>query len=504
MANSRGFFANLASRGNDAVLAPFIVFPELGLSAINATVGATAKVAAVAARAAGSTGLVPFAELAEEFSNRVADRTLTAAQDAAALAVAGARKAIGQDSGRTANALLASTVLEKGASTAALPLLVAGDGLAAALAFEPSRQAAIGLGMLVSRALDTVSAQGVIPGNLQADTAARSRFGFYDMTTNGPVEAVARDARGVLGGLLALALGDLDWLAEGLKGFQVSAEYVYEKVEHGEVGPHTDIPISVSLGHYGTTIVEKYPNAFVRALESGDLLGVMRACLAEPEKVTTLFALYPTFTFKVLYDVTVFMGKALLDGPDAQKYALCELAIMESPLTNDDKDAALVDLRKTAPRTIIEYEYYVPLLVPFDGTAQDKAYRRNAAGEVIENRTVVPSVFKQIGMDIAQSLCSEVISLRSFLWLYGEEQVAREKNDRETARKYGPAVAQRIAAQPRYPLRPEEVAALTHGGPRPPAEVGSILDGLLRERGLREIADRIRVEPSSLAVEASA
>jgi hypothetical protein len=494
---AQGLFANVAGRANDFFLAPLIVLPELGLSAINVAVGTTAKVAAVTARAAGSTGVVPFAALAEEFSTRVADRTLTTAQDAAALAMAGARRAIGEDSGRTANALLATTVLEKGTATAALPALIVSDGVAAALTFEPYRQAAIRLGLLVSQGIDMVSAQGVLAGNLSTDTAARSRFGFYDMTTNGPVEAVVRDVRGVLGGILALTLGDLDWLAQGLKGFHTSAEYVYEKVEHGEVGPHTDIPISVSLGQYGTTIVEKYPKEFAQALESGDMLGVLRACLSEPAKVTTLFALYPTFTFKVLYDVAVFMGKALFDGPDAQKYALCELAIMESQLTNDEKDSALAKLRKTAPRTIIEYEYYVPLLVPFDGTAEDKAYRRNAAGEVIENPTVVPSVFTQTGMDIAQSLCSEVISLRSFLWLYGDEETARVRNDRETARKYGPGVAQRIAANPRYPLRQEEVAALTHGGPRAQAAVAVILDGLLRERGLQDVADRIATHASA-------
>jgi len=185
------------------------------------------------------------------------------------------------------------------------------------------------------------------------------------------------------------------------------------------------------------------------------------------------------------------MGKGLLDGPDAQKYALCELAIMESQLANDAKDAALAALRKTAPNTIIEYEYYVPLLVPFDGTVADKVYRRNAAGEIIDTHTVVPSVFKHIAMDIAQSLCSEVISLRSFLWLYGDEQMAREKNYRETARKYGPGVAQRVAEHPRYPLRPEQVAELTQTGPRAPAAVAAILEGLLRERGLGDVADRI-------------
>jgi len=448
-------------------------------------------VAEATTRAAGRTGLVPFAALVEEFSGRVADRTLATAKETADLAVAGTQKAIGLGPARSANALLSSTLLEKGTATAALPLLMAVDGVAAALTVEPSRQAIIALGMLVSRGLDAVSSLGVIPGNVGADTAARSRFGFYDMTTNGPVEAVARDFRGVVGGLLALALGDLDWLAQGLGRFQVSAEYVYEKVEHGEVGPRTDIPISETLGAYGTTITRNYPEEFVQVLGSGDPLEVVRACLKEPGKVTTLFTLYPIFTFLVLYDVAVFMGKGLLDGPDAQKYALCELAIMESQLANDAKDAALAALRKTAPNTIIEYEYYVPLLVPFDGTVADKVYRRNAAGEIIDTHTVVPSVFKHIAMDIAQSLCSEVISLRSFLWLYGDEQMAREKNYRETARKYGPGVAQRVAEHPRYPLRPEQVAELTQTGPRAPAAVAAILEGLLRERGLGDVADRI-------------
>jgi hypothetical protein len=171
---------------------------------------------------------------------------------------------------------------------------------------------------------------------------------------------------------------------------------------------------------------------------------------------------------------------------------------MESQLVDDEKDAALAELRQTAPNTIIEYEYYVPLLVPFDGTVQDKVYRRNAAGESIDTHTVVPSVFKKIAIDIAQSLCSEVISLRSFLWLYGDEQVAQEKNYRETAHKYGPEVAQRIAEHPRYPLQPEQIAELTQTGPRTPAAVAAILEGLLRERGLHDVADRITAEDGRL------
>jgi hypothetical protein len=353
------------------------------------------------------------------------------------------------------------------------------------------RRAAIASGLLVSRGLDLLSSQGVIPGSLGADTNAKARWGFYVMPTNGPVEAMGRDFRGIVGGLIALALGNLDRLAKGLRGYQVSAAYVYEKVRHGEVGPHTDIPIGVSLGRYGTTIIETYPEAFVQALESGDPRAVRRAYFKEPGRVTKWFALYPVFTFLVLYSVVVFMLKALLDGPDAQKYELCELAIMESQLANDAKDAALAELRKTAPNTIIQFEYYVPLLVPFDGTVEDKVHRRNASGEIIDNHSVVPSVFNPKAMQIAQSLCSEVISQRSFLWLYGDEQVARDTNYRETAHKFGPEVAQRIAEHPRYPLRPEQIGELTQAGPRAPAAVATILDGLLRERGLQEIAGRI-------------
>jgi len=164
---------------------------------------------------------------------------------------------------------------------------------------------------------------------------------------------------------------------------------------------------------------------------------------------------------------------------------------MESGLTNAAKDAALTELRKTAPRTTIEYQYYVPLLVPFDGGVHDKVSRRNAAGEAIDNHSVIPSVFTQLAIQIAQSLISEVTALRSFLWLYGDERLARQKNEGETARKCGPGVAQRIAAQPRYPLRQEDIDELIGSGPRPAAHVAAILDALLRERGLQNIANRI-------------
>jgi hypothetical protein len=347
------------------------------------------------------------------------------------------------------------------------------------------------LGILASHGLDVWSAKGVIPDGIGADTNARLRWGFRAMSTDGPVEAVARDFGGIVGGLLALAIGNVDRLAKGMRSFQLSVGYVYEKVQHGEVGPHTGFPMRPSLGRCSTTIIANYPEVFVRALESGERRAVIPAFFKEPGRVATLLALYPVFTFLVLYSVAVFIAKAMFDGPDAQKYSLCELAIMESDLANDAKDAALGELRKTAPKTIIEYEYYVPLLVPFDGVIEDKVSRRNASGQMIDNHSVIPSVFKPQAIHIAQSLVSEVIGLRSCLWLYGDERLARDKNHRETARKYGPDVARRIAEHPRYPLGPEQVTELIGSGPRGPAAIASILDGLLRERGLDDIANQI-------------
>jgi hypothetical protein len=347
-------------------------------------------------------------------------------------------------------------------------------------------------GLLISRAFDRVSRKGVLPGHVGARVAARARWGFYIMPTNGPIEAMNRDLRGIVGGVFALALGKPDRLAKGLRGYRISAEYVHEKVQHGEVGPGSDIPIVMALGRYGSRIVETFPEEFVQALESGKRRAVARAYLRQPGGVTKWFALYPIFSSLVLYSVATFMWKALRDGPDAQKYALCQLAIIDSAMSAADKDAALEALRKTAPKTIVQYEYYVPLLVPFGGTVQDKVYRRNAAGEIIDNHSVIPSVFNPKAMQIAQSLCCEVISYRSFLWLHGDEQAARDAHYRETARKFGPEVAKRIAEQPLYPLEPDEIAELTRSGARDAQAIAAILDELLRERGLEGVADAIR------------
>jgi hypothetical protein len=164
---------------------------------------------------------------------------------------------------------------------------------------------------------------------------------------------------------------------------------------------------------------------------------------------------------------------------------------MDSLLTDDEKEAALFEVRKTAPNAIIEFEHYVSLLVPRDGTAANKVFRRKPSGEIFDTRTVVPSIFNKHAIAWAQATNAEAISLRSFLWLYRDERVAREKNERETCRKFGPETVRRIAEHPTYPLSPDEIAELTAGGRRPDAEVAAIQQRLLRERGLEAVADLI-------------
>ena len=70
--------------------------------------------------------------------------------------------------------------------------------------------------------------------------------------------------------------------------------------------------------------------------------------------------------------------------------------------------------------------------------------------------------------------------------------MAREKNHRETLRKFGPEATARVERQTLYPpLTAEQVAELTRGGPRPQQEINVIFLDLLRRRGLIYISDRV-------------
>ena len=109
--------------------------------------------------------------------------------------------------------------------------------------------------------------------------------------------------------------------------------------------------------------------------------------------------------------------------------------------------------------------------------------------------SLATSILDRHAVHVAQSTNPEAYALRTFVWLYRDEARARLVGDRETARKFGPVVAARISAEPRYPLEPWEVDGLTAGGPRPQAEVDAILLDALRKRGLEAIADRIEATP---------
>ena len=157
-------------------------------------------------------------------------------------------------------------------------------------------------------------------------------------------------------------------------------------VLHGDAQPDSDFPISAVLADLSRTTIRHYPAPFVQALESGDTLQVIRAVLENWGEIATLLLLFPYVEFRVVYDVLVFVLKAYFEVGDAQGYALCELAIMESALSNEEKDESLSLLRKTAPNSTVEFEYYVSLLVPIDGSLEDQAFHRNAANEIRQQR----------------------------------------------------------------------------------------------------------------------
>jgi hypothetical protein len=463
----------------------------MGFAMINATVGTAAKMAEVSARAVGGTGFGPFTTFVQGFTGRVAHNTLETAREAGQLAVDGGLTALGGGAGYM-NSLLATTILKEGLTTAILPLQVGLDAASAAFDVEAVQQTAADVGFAVSRILDRFSTPGVIPGDIGAKTNARVRWGFFEITTRGPLRAVGQDITGVGGGLLALGVGDFAWLAHGLRQFFKSMEYVYEKKQHGKTQPDWDFPIDKILADQSVIVIEHFPERFVQALETGNPLEVLAAYMQDMNTVNAVVGAWARAQIRVADNTRIFSQIAMFDVTDAQNYALCANAIMESGLSNEEKDAALVALRKTAPKTEVTFGDYTPLMIPIGGTVKDKAQPRNAAGEIIDDHVEHESVFERLAVDIAQAINSELYTFRSLLWLYRDETIARERAFQETARKFGPGPAQRIKDHPRYPLTPEEVAELTRSGPRPRAEIDGIIDGLLRQRGLADLADKIK------------
>ncbi|HVT19302.1 MAG TPA: hypothetical protein VHQ90_24375 [Thermoanaerobaculia bacterium] len=501
MADGRGF-ADSWRRANDTLLAPLVVLPSLGMAAVNALVGATARLAAGAVQAAGGALGTP-GKVAEQFSERVAARTLGAAKESTDTALQAVRNAAGGMAGPGSNQLLSTTFLDKGTATAALPLLIGWDAVGAMIKEIPAiRGGAYDLWLELSKFLDTRSSHGVLTGRQSFDAASLSRFGFIDLALAGPIQAVARDFRGIVGGVVALGMGDFNWLAQAAKDYWASMEYVYDKWLAGETQPQADFPIGKLLASEARQVIQRFPRPFVRALESGDPVQVVKALNDDAGEIFTMLSLYPFTAFQVLYDVLVFILKAWLQVEDACDYALCELAVVESNLGDEDKEFAMERLRKTAGNATVEFEYYVPLLVPFGGTPADQAHRTGVTGKLIDEHTIAQSVFRQEAIWRAQSINSEVIQLRAFLWLFRDEATAREKSFRETARKFGQAVADRIERERKegrslYPLKPEDVADLmkpdrfSNDVPRTPEEVNLVLYLLLRRRGLLYVADKV-------------
>ena len=483
--------SRLTAAANDAFLAPLIALPNLGLAAVNAAVGGTARLAEAAAKAGSDAGLGVVAEAAEDFSRRLADRAVDAARTSTEMASDAVGRLVGKGGELSANTLLARTLLERTTATGALPLAAAVDAFRASRRIEAVRDAGDGVWQQFSQLLDPLSKKGVLPGKIGAKTAAELRFGFYFMTTQGPLGAVAQDVSGITGGGLALALGDLDWLAQALPRYRRSMEYVHDKAVHGEVQPESDFPLSAGLAESATATVESFPDDLAEALASGEAREALRALVEKPSEIATLLGNYPGVEFRVVSNALAFTLEAYFEAADAERYSLCELAILQSALSDEEKDGCLAQLRETAPNTTVQFEYYVPLLVPKGGGPEDQAFRRTAGGEIIDTGAVAESVFEPRAIERAQAIASELLSYRPFLWLYRDEARAREKNRTETIRKFGPEVARRIEEAPLYPLTAAEVAELTAGGPRPAAEVNRILLEQLHRRGLGEIADRL-------------
>jgi hypothetical protein len=297
----------------------------------------------------------------------------------------------------------------------------------------------------------------------------------------------------MVGGLAALFIGDPRQLAQGSRAFKSSMEYVFEKFLHGEVQPASDFPLKRELADTAVEVVERFPERFVQALDGGNATEIGAAYLAQMSDVNSFLLNYPKATYHVLTGVSKFIFEGIfVQVEDGYAYPLNELSIFGSRLSHEEKDWAHEELRKTAPKSIVAFEYYIPLLVDMLGNVAEKSYRRDAAGEIINDRTGSPSIFPMRSIHLAQSIHAELSCLPSLMWLYGDEKAAREKNLEESTRKFGPIAAQRIAEHPMFPLSPAEIADLTRSGPRTPQQVEETLDYVMRVRGLIAMANGIK------------
>ncbi len=476
-------------RAGAVILAPAVILVNGGFAAVHALVGGLAGGLGAGAILLHRLGLGPAAAVVD-WMRRV---TATARDDrsAATALVASAWAAVAGGPGPVPpRQWLSGTVLGGTARLLCAPLAAAYALGAALISTQPTERWAAAVGRRASRLIRGLCAPGVLEGAVGDLAVARTQFAFFVMLESGS-RTILLNFQGMCGGMLALLLGDPDWLAEGMHRLRGAADYVHEKERNGELGPRSRMPFSRAMVQSAAGVLEAYPAEVVRVMRTRGFAEGARAYWRDRARVNRMLALYFVFTGYTLRDVSWFFTRGLFDAPDAQRLTLCELAVIGSALPDEEKDAGLLDVQATAPSAIVEFEHYVGLVLPWDGTLADKAIRRSASGGPLDTGTVVPSILDRHAVHVAQSTNAEAYALRTFLWLYRDETRARDTGRRETARKFGPAVAARIDAKPLYPLEPWEVDALTAGGPRPRAEIDAILLDALRRRGLAAIADRI-------------
>ena len=483
------------------LVAPVVVPINLALAVSHGLLWLAALAAQGISAGLAAIGLTPFASV-REWARLTAARASTNLVRSATLVRSTLTALVGRCGVVPPRQLLSHTVLGGATRALLVPMFLLVDFGTALCTTSPTREWLMPLGLWLSGALVARSARGVLPGRVGAMAVARTHVGFFTMVWSA-TPAVMNNNQGIVGGVVALLLGDPDWLGDAMWQMREYADYVHEKERVGELGPRSNMPFGRPMVETTGAIVAGYPAASVDALRTSGFVAGLRAWWNDRAAVNHYLGLYVPFTACMMADVQTFFTRGLLDAPDAQTVTLCEWAVISSRLTDDEKDAALLDVQAVASASIVEFEHYVGLVLPFDGSLDDKAIRRSASGALLDTHTVVPSILDRHAVHVAQSTNAEAYALRTFLWLYRDEAVALRVNHRETTRKFGPAVADRLARSPRYPLASWERDTLCVGGPRTQAEIDGVLLEALRGRGLGPWADRIAARgPSSVGPEA--
>ncbi|MEQ1727710.1 MAG: hypothetical protein ABL982_04955 [Vicinamibacterales bacterium] len=475
-------------------IAPVVIVVDAGFALVHGLGALAAQVLGAMFAGLRKTGVTPAAA-GVEWMRLTSGRARDDRDRALTLIASGWAAAFGGRGPVPPRQLLSRTLLGGTTRLVCVPVFLLVDLGAGLVTTEPSRRWCIAAGRAVSRALHRRLTPGVLPGEVADLAVARTHLGFLTMVWSA-TPSVMDNNQGILGGCLALLLGDPDWLGDSMRQMREYADYVHEKERNGELGPRSAVPFGPGIVRATGAIVGGYPAETVESIRARGFIEGARAYWRDRDRMHRYLWLFFPFTGHMMMDVRTFLTRGLLDAPQAQRHTLCEWAVVSSALSDEEKDAALSEVQAAAPASIGEFEHYVGLVMPRDGTPAEKAIRRTASGALLDTHTVVPSILDRYAVHVAQSTNAEAYALRTFLWLYRDVARAHDVNTRETARKFGPDVAARISAAPRYPLETWEVTALTAGGPRSEVETIGILLDALRDRGLGDLADRIEAVKS--------